>query len=251
MDGDVGGRRATLALDGLWDFEFEGPTARLDGEHHTTRPPGGNAEGTGRYRRRVQLPAEWAGKSIVLVMEGVFHEAAVVVDDVVVEFHGDGSTPIEIDLTSALAGKTAFVLGVDARIPDDRDGGRFSQSLAAKQDLAQAGVWKSARLEARNPIHIAKADVQTSFDLNTGVVSVSGELSRAAKATTLQLTLSRDGQQVARSVYYFRSSRFDSLVALPGAAPWSPELANLYDLVIELIVGDATVDAIEKAIEFR
>ena len=79
---------------------------------------------------------------------------------------------------------------------------------------------------------------------------MSGELSRAP-ATTLQLTLSRDGQQVARSVYYFRSSRFDSLVALPGAAPWSPESANLYDVVIELIVGDATVDAIEKAIEFR
>ena len=148
MDGDVGGRRATLALDGLWDFEFEGPTARLDGEHHTTRPPGATRRGPDVIGAASNFPRSGPGKSIVLVMEGVFHEAAVLVDDVVVEFHGDGWTPIEIDLTSALAGKTAFVLGVDARIPDDRDG-RFSQSLAAKQDLAQAGIWKSARLEAR------------------------------------------------------------------------------------------------------
>ena len=73
MDADVAGRRATLSLDGLWDFEFEGPTARLDGEGHTIRTPGiwqtqfpalRNAQGTGRYRRGVQIPADWAGKSI-------------------------------------------------------------------------------------------------------------------------------------------------------------------------------------------
>jgi beta-galactosidase/beta-glucuronidase len=119
-----------------------------------------------------------------------------------------------------------------------------------EDDVAGRGQ-KSARLEARNPIHIAKADVQTSFDLKTGVVSVRGELSRAAPATTLQLTLLRSGQQLARSVYHFQSSRFDSLVVLPGAEPCSPEAPNLYDLVIELIVGDATVDASERTVGFR
>ena len=41
---------------------------------------------------------------------------------------------IEADLPDALGGKTWFVLGVDARVPDDRNSGRFSQSLAGKQD---------------------------------------------------------------------------------------------------------------------
>src|SRR6202021_942508 len=152
-----------------------------------------------------------------------------------------------------LAGKTSFALGVDARAPDDRNGGRFSQSLAAKQDWygVQGGIWKSARLEAREAVHIAKAHVQTSFDLKTGTVSVSGELSRAASATTLQVTLSRGGEFVARTVYHFRLDRFDAVLALPEAEPWSPEAPNLYDLVIELIVGDATVDVIEKAGGFR
>src|SRR5580704_2697443 len=262
MDVDVAGRRPTLTLDGLWDFEFEGPTARLDGEGHTIRAPGiwqaqfpmlRNAQGTGRYRRGVQIPADWAGKSIHLIMEGIFHESVILVDDVALAVHGDGWTPIEIDLTRTLAGKTSFALGVDARVPDDRNGGRFSQSLAAKQDWygVQGGIWKSARLEARDPIHVAKANVRTSFDLQMGVVSVSGELSRAAAATTLQVTLSRGGEFAARTVYHFRLGRFDAVLALPGAEPWSPEAPNLYDLVIELIVSDATLDAIERVAGFR
>jgi Glycosyl hydrolases family 2, sugar binding domain/Glycosyl hydrolases family 2 len=262
MDVDSVGRRPTLTLDGLWDFEFEGPTARLDGEGHTIRTPGiwqtqfptlRTAQGMGRYRRGLQIPAGWADKSIHLILEGVFHESMILVDEVAVAVHGDGWTPVEIDLTRALAGKTSFVLGVDARVPDDRSGVRFSQSLAAKQDWygVQGGIWKSARLEARDPIHIAKASVRTSFDLKMGVMSVSGELSRAAPATTLQVTLSRGGELDARLIYHFRTTRFDAMLALPGTDPWSPEAPNLYDLVVELVVGDATVDAIERIVGFR
>jgi hypothetical protein len=156
MDVNIASRRPMLTLDGLWDFEFEGPAARLDGEGHTIRSPGiwqtqfpalRNSHGTGRYRRGVQIPADWADKSIHLIMEGVFHESVILVDDAAVAVHGDGWTPVEIDLTQALAGKTSFVLGVDARMPDDRNGGRFSQSLAAKQDWygVQGGIWKPAR----------------------------------------------------------------------------------------------------------
>jgi len=262
MDVDVAGCRPTLALDGLWGFEFEGPTARLDGKGHTIRTPGiwqiqfpalRNTQGTGRYRRGVPIPTDWANKSIHLIMEGVFHESVILVDDAAVAVHGDGWTSIEVDLTRALAGKTSFVLGVDARVPDDRNDGRFSQSLAAKEDWygVQGGIWKSARLEARDPIHIAKARVRTSFNLQTGVVSVSGELSSAAPATTLQLTLSRGGTTVARSVYHFQSERFEAALALAQAEPWSPEAPNLYDLVIELIVDGKAIDAIERAVGFR
>jgi hypothetical protein len=251
-----------LTLDGLWDFEFEGPTARLDGEGHTIRTPGiwqtqfpalRNAQGMGCYRRGVQIPADWADKGIHLIMEGIFHESVILVDDEAIAVHGDGWTPIEVDLTRALVGKTSFVLGIDARVPDDRNGGRFSQSLAAKQDWygVQGGIWKSGRLEARDPIHIAKARVQTSFDLKTGVVSVSGELSRVAAETTLQVTLSRGGQQDARLIYHFRSERFEAALALAQAEPWSPEAPNLYDLVIELIVDGKAIDAIERVVGFR
>ena len=106
--------------------------------------------------------------------------------------HGDGWTPIEVDLTSALDGRTAFVLGVEARVPDDRHGGRFSQSLAGKQDWygVQGGIWKGARIEARDPIHIGELAVRTSYDLAQGAVIARGRLSVSAPAK-IRLTLSR------------------------------------------------------------
>ncbi|MGA9847912.1 MAG: sugar-binding domain-containing protein, partial [Roseiarcus sp.] len=136
-------RRARISLDGLWDFSFEGPTARLAGDGHAIRSPGiwqaqfpalRTAPGTGSYRRKIEVPRDWAGQRIVLVMEGVFHESVVLVDDIQVASHGDGWTSIEVDLSDVLDGKALFVLGVNARTPDDRDGGRFSRSLAGKQD---------------------------------------------------------------------------------------------------------------------
>ena len=255
-------RRAALSLDGLWDFAFDGPAARLTGEDNQIRSPGiwqsqfpslRNATGTGRYRRRIEIPEDWAGRSIVLVMEGVFHEATILVDGAGVATHGDGWTTIEVDLTDALAGKRTFVLGIDARILDDRNGGgRLSQSLIGKQDWygLMGGIWKPARLEARDPLHFADIAVRTSFDLKTGVVTVSGSLSRAAAQTTLRVSLSRAGAAVARLVFHFRSARFEATLVVPEAAPWSPEAPNLYDAVIELVCGGAAVDAVEKSSGF-
>ena len=76
-----------------------------------------------------------------------------------------------------LDGKTSFVLGVEARTPDDRHGGRFSQSLAGKQDWygVQGGIWKPARLEARDPDPHRRLAVRTSYDLATGAVVAQGQ----------------------------------------------------------------------------
>ncbi len=178
-------RRPQLTLDGVWGFAFEGPTARLadaairsPGVWQAQFPALRNAQGTGRYRRRIEIPHDWRGQRVFLVMDGVFHESVILVDEVPVAVHGDGWTPIEIDLTDALDGKTSFVLGVDARTPDDRDGGRFSRSLAGKQDWygVQGGIWKPAWLEARDPAHLGAVEAQTSYDLATGTVTVKGRL---------------------------------------------------------------------------
>ena len=56
----------------------------------------------------------------MLVIEGSFHETTILIDDRPVAVHGDGWTEIEVDLTTAIEGKSAFVLGVEATIPDDR-----------------------------------------------------------------------------------------------------------------------------------
>ncbi len=119
-------------------------------------------------------------------------KSAILVDEEPVAAHGDGWTPIEVDLTEALAGRTSFELGVDARVPDDRNGGRFSQSLAAKQDWygvqgrdLEVRAIGSARPASTSP----ESRCEHPSISRRGVVSVKGEQSRAAAATALQITL--------------------------------------------------------------
>jgi hypothetical protein len=256
-----GRRRPWLTLDGHWDFSFEGPSARLAGDGHSIRSSGiwqtqfpalRNAQGTGRYRRRIEIPREWTGQRIVLVMEGVLHEAVILVDDTLVATHGDGWTPIEVDLTDALDGRASFVLGVDARTPDHRDGGRFSRSLSGKQDWygVQGGIWKPARLEARDPLHLSEVEVQSSYDLATGTVTVMGRLSQPA-AGTLRLVLSRAGDALAHGDFPLEGEVFIVRLAAPNSDPWSPDAPNLYDVAIELICGGAVVDAVDRSVGFR
>jgi hypothetical protein len=137
---------------------------RLEGGNHRIPSPGvwqtqfpslRNAQGLGRYRRQVDIPENWAEKRIVLLMEGVFHESELLVDGVRVASHRDGWTPIEVDLTDALAGKPGFELGVDANTPDDRESGRFSQSLVARIGMAR-------RVGSGSPLGLKRATRSTS-----------------------------------------------------------------------------------------
>jgi hypothetical protein len=253
------GRRLQLTLDGVWDFAFEGATGRL--ADAAIRSPGiwqaqfpalRNAQGTGRYRRRIEIPHDWRGRRIVLVMDGVFHESVILVDEVPVAVHGDGWTPIDIDLTDALDGKTSFVLGVDARTPDDRDGGRFSRSLAGKQDWygVQGGIWKPARLEARDPAHLGAVEAQSSYDLANGTITVKGRLAQPGP-DVVRVVLSRDGAPVARVEIPLDGMEFAAKLAVSDPDPWSPDAPNLYRLVVELRRDGSAIDAIERTIGFR
>ena len=253
--------RPSLSLDGLWDFAFEGASAELDGERHRIRTPGiwqtqfpqlRNTQGIGRYRRTIEVPPEWRGKRVVLVMEGVFHESVILLDEAPVAIHGDGWTTIEVDITEALDGKTCFVLGVESRTPDDRQGGRFSQSLAAKQDWygVHGGIWKPAWIEARAPLHINDVAIQTSYDLTEGTIVVRGTLSREQPAK-LRLVVSRDADIRAQGEFELDSAEFDLSLAVAGPEAWSPDSPNLYAVAVELIHDGDVGDAVERTVGFR
>ena len=260
LNSSPAGAREVLVLDGLWDFEFEGASMRV-GEGATIRSPGiwqaqfaalRNARGTGRYRRSLQIPPQWGGKRIVLILEGVFHESVIFVDEVAVAAHSDGWTPIEVDLTRHLEGKRSFVLGVDARAPDDHDRGRFSSSLAGKQEWygVHGGIWKSARLEARDALHLDRLAVATSYDLAAGTVMVKGRLSVGERAT-LTLVVTRADAEILRETFELQARGFNVTLAVASPKPWSPEAPNLYRLEVQLVRDGEVINSLEHTVGFR
>ena len=255
--------RRVISLDGLWDFRFEGPTARLRGDRRSIRVPGiwqtqfpelRNAQGTGHYVRQIEIPADWAGESVVVVLEGVFHEATVLVDGKPVGANRNGWTEIEVLLTDIASGAETFTLGVTARAPDDRDyaHGSFGQSLAAKQDWygIHGGIWKSVRLEARNRLHLEGVAIEASTDLRSHGVRVKGALS-LAKSVHLRVELKRGADIVAQRELAVNTKDFDLNLAVAEVELWSPAAPRLYQVVVSLISDETIVDAIERSVGFR
>ena len=251
--------RASLSLDGLWDFSFDGRTAslahgaqiRTPGVWQTQFPQLRNAPGVGRYRRRIALPDDWRGRAVHLVMQGVFHEATVLVDDGPVAFHPDGWTTLDVDLTAALDGRQEFTLGIDAVLPDERGLGAASlgESFVAKQDWygLQGGIWKPAWLEARAPLHIAELAVQTAGS----AVRVRGRLSQEQPGAALRVTLRRDGAEVAQCVCGVEGAAFACELAANDMATWSPDNPALYECECALLVDETRIDALTRTVGFR
>lgn len=256
--------RPQLSLDGVWDFSYAGPAAALGGSGHKIRVPGiwqaqfpelRDSTGTGRYSRAVSIPADWAGRRIFLVMEGVFHHTEISIDGQRVGSHRNAWTPIELDLTEALSGKRSFELGVIAHVPDDRnyaEGGSFTTTLAGKQDWygVQGGIWKSVRLEAREVLHLTDVTVQTITDLATHRVTVKG--AATAATASVRLSLLRDGSIVAEQDFPLNTAAIEVGMEAPGISLWSPESPTLYHLNVTLLdQSGGPLDTVSRAVGFR
>ena len=256
--------RQVISLDGIWDFEFEGPTSQLEGSGHQIRVPGiwqtqfpelRNAHGIGHYQRQVELPTGREDKRIFLVMEGVFHKADILVDGNIVASHDNGWTEFEVDLTNVVGAAGAFSLGVDAYVADDRDytNNSYTQSLAGKQDWygIHGGIWKSARIEVRNKCHFAEINIQTTTDLQaTHTVSVVGTLSDAT-SSKVQLTLSHKGKIAAQHEFTLSSKSIDLTLPVPEVVLWSPDEPNLYDLSVSILQDGEETDLVTRSVGFR
>lgn len=252
MSSDASARQQ-LSLDGVWQFTHAAQGDAAFGPARQITVPGiwqaqfadlRNSTGVGRYARQVDVPADWAGRRLVLVLLGVFHLARVRIDGRQVAEHRNAWTRLEVDITEALAGKSSFALEVEAGVPNDRhyqDGEWLGQLLHGKQDWygLQGGIWKSVRLEARAPQHVATLGVRAETDLASHRVVVEGALSQH-KAETLSITVTREGKPIARGeVATDANGRFSGSVPVESVALWSPEAPTLYEVTVALAGGDA------------
>ncbi|MCA2224921.1 glycoside hydrolase family 2 protein [Nonomuraea aurantiaca] len=207
------------------------------------------------YRRRVTVPAGWAGQRIVLHFGAVHHEATVWVNDTEVARHTGGYTPFEVDITDALregeqeivvrvsspADKREIAHGKQRSIPrDDFDGVCFTPS---------SGIWQSVWLEARPATHLAALKLRPAEALDG--IEVEARVDGPAPAT-LRLTVRGHGTPVEVPVSggpAHTAPQTDddtggrvARAVLPIAEPrlWSPEDPHLYHVDAELVSADGT-----------
>lgn len=250
-------------LNGLWDYALLSKTApaptayqgqilvpfcmesALSGVGKTVRP-----DERIWYRRIFEVPAGWAGKRVILNFEAVDWETVVWVNDVWVGAHKGAYDRFNFDITDCLKKSGPQELKVGVWDPTN-----FGEQARGKQQMPQegiwytpvSGIWQTVWLEAVPDVSIQ--EIRITPDIDNQTVTVLPILSKPILKDYRVIVTVLDGStQVGRG-----QAKANGGTVIPLANPklWSPESPFLYDLKLELMKGDETVEAVTSYFGMR
>ncbi|MEV0096313.1 sugar-binding domain-containing protein [Streptomyces sp. NPDC050738] len=251
-----------LNLNGEWQFEIDRGDTGLERGLRTREladrivvpfAPESRASGIGDtdflhavwYRREVAVPAEWAGRDVLLHFGAVDHDATVWVNDVEVARHRGGFSSFTVPLHGvAEAGRTATIV-VRARDTPNAPQARGKQATwyanTGCHYTRTTGIWQTVWLEPVPRAHIGALNIVPQR--TAGSFTVTAELSHRTAGLTLEAVLTDEHGEVCTAS--IPADDMGPSLTLPVPEDrirlWSPEDPHLYGLRLRL-VGDGGSD---------
>ena len=204
-------REPWVNLNGKWEFEIDNAMVgfakkyyereHLDGEITVPFCPESVLSGIGNvdymnavwYKRALDIPAEWKGKSILVHFGAVDYFARVWVNGKFVGEHRGGYTPFSVDITEALKeeGNSIVLLAEDDTKGGHQPVGKQSQWYysAGCSYTRTTGIWQTVFMEAVDRYYVKNYKVVTDIE------TVSAEL-------TVQLNNYAVGCRVTAEAFY-------------------------------------------------
>ena len=198
------------------------------------------------YRRRVEIPADWQGRSVVLHFQAVDYDATVWVNGVEVGRHRGGFTPFACDLRG-VAGPGEFAeIVLRARDTRDLPQPRGKQSTRhgsyACFYTRTTGIWQTVWMEPVPDVAMRRPRITPDLGANTFHVEVP--LSANRPGYRLRATAA-DSKGIVATAEVRADLDFAARLALAipeeRACPWEPGCPCLYDLTFEVLDGSGTV----------
>ncbi|MGW6789012.1 glycoside hydrolase family 2 TIM barrel-domain containing protein [Streptomyces chartreusis] len=280
----VGRRSGVLPLDGDWRFQLlSAPDAPVGGAWTTARVPGAwtlqgtsdlpqytnvampfaefpphspAANPTGVYEREVDVPADWAGRRIVLQVGAAESVLLVHVDGRPAGISKDSHLAAEFELTALVRpGARATVRLTVVKWSD-------ASHLEDQDQWWHGGITRPVLLYATDPLHLADVTVRAAYSGDLRVDCLVRDTG-GALPEGWYLTGDLDGQPLAQDAEFDRANAEDERVSdflgearlLAGVADvrtWNAETPELYDLTVRLHRRDGTVaDTSRHRIGFR
>jgi beta-galactosidase len=263
-----------LDLDGAWRFKPDPEsdffqTNFSDSDWKEIKVPShwimegfDSKNGTGGYRRRLQIPNSFRGRRIKLLFDGVYSGAEVWLNGTRVGSHEGGFSPFEIDITDAAhmgADNLLAVLVREATLSSHLD------KMSYYANFPLAGLFRQVRLLSVPEVHVRRFHVQTVFDaayqdatlaLDFSVENESGhELNGVPLVFSLK---DPDGHLVAipndhLDIKLAPWSRLEQRVEFHVASPkhWEAEHPLLYTLSAKLCCATAAGEVVSRRVGFR
>lgn len=272
-------RSAWLNLNGEWEFEFDdeqiGDREHWYAEHHFSRAItvpfafqsklSGIGDPSFRdtvwYRKRVQIPQEFAGKRTVLHFGAVDYIATVWVNGRYAVRHEGGHTPFSVDITDhADSGGTAVIVvkaqdyGKELTLPRGKQ--FWEEKSRAIWYTRTTGIWQTVWLEAVAETHLERVTFTPDIDTNEIAVRafVNGPLGSGVQ---LRTSVTFKGELVAEETRTIRQAETSFRIGLNDFNDhglgrwWSPGRPNLYDVTFTVLVAGQETDQVRSYFGMR
>lgn len=265
--------RQCTSLPGFWDFRFD-PDSRgeEDGwaEGFTSGrpiavPASWNDQfedwrdylGPAWYQTRFDLPWGWEQRRVHLRFGSVNYLAEVWLNSARLGQHEGGHLPFEFDVTPHVRPESnLLVVRVEGELAPNRvppgdippdpldDFGRTNYPPTSFDFFPFCGIHRPVLLYAIPHDAIADLTVVTEIEGGDGLVHIRLE---AGEVATARFTLRGHGVEIVAE----GSVREETVLTVPGAALWSPDSPNLYDLTVGLANEDSAFDRYTLPIGIR
>lgn len=249
-------RQPQVDLTGWWRFkpdppagfqapdfdDFTWPTIRVPG--HWVQQGFRSEQGLGGYRRRVRVPAGWAGQRIKLSFDGVYSGAEVWVNGERAGSHEGGATPFEFDVTDFIRCGQQNLLAV--RVTEQTEAARLDK-MSQYAHFPLTGIYRGARLFPVPPVHLARLHAETPWSEQGTrlrlLFTLVNEGETLAEKVEVQFTLTDpEGRKVPLTPHRVEETleaweRRDRILEIPVAnpIPWDAEHPHLYTLTAEVM----------------
>lgn len=201
------------------------------------------------YQRKVDIPASWTGKKVLIHFGGVDYYSVLYVNGAVAGRHWGGMSSFEIDLTRFVKpGETAnLVLLVKDDIRSrEQAGGKQSSRFGSYGCMytRTTGIWQTVWMEAVAPCGLKDVYVKPDLDRSSFIFEPSFYgLSKDQQFCVKIL----DAGKVVASATAKASTPMSVVVPVKKVKTWSPADPFLYDVTYEVLDKDGKViDAVSS-----
>ena len=191
------------------------------------------------YRRKLELPADIAGKRYFLQFDGAAHIASVFVNGVAAGEHRCGYTAFQLDITGLVKpGENEVAVRLDTT--DNPEVPPFGFVI---DYLTYGGLYREAWLIEKNASFIRDVTVVTPTvdraEIEVETENFSGEVDYAI--------LTQSGE----TLWHSREKKLKVSAQRLSARPWRPEEPNRYVLRVRLMNGGEVLDEEQVLFGFR
>ena len=210
------------------------------------------------YRRRLSVPADWAGKRVFLTLGAAGHRAEIYADGKRLSEHRCGYTAFTTELTDALTPGEETVLSVRVDSRESLDQPPFGHVI---DYMTYGGLYREAWLEVRGPAYIADVFLMPEADPETGGGTLRSqvEVAGAPAGYTIRQTVFTC-YETAEEPYLAAEDRIVASGEAEGQPPelkldrvglWDIDSPVRYQVKTELVVNGQTADEVVTRVGFR